>query len=126
MVGHDAAAGETGARALECAVIVAPLDTHRIVKRLMEAGFSDAQAETVTDVVREARVSDISDLVTKADLVASEARIEARISAVEPKISSVETKISDAKADIIKWVIGLLFVQGGIVVSLIRLLPGGH
>ena len=126
MVGHGAAAGATGARALGCAVIVAPLDTHRIVKRLMEAGFSDAQAETVTDVVREARVSDISDLVTKADLVASEARIEARISAVEPKISSVEAKISDAKADIIKWVIGLLFVQGGIVVSLIRLLPGGH
>ena len=31
-----------------------PFDTHRVVKRLTEAGFSEPQAETVTDVLREA------------------------------------------------------------------------
>ena len=43
-------------------------DTHRIVKRLREAGFSDPQAETVTDVLREARSGDLSELATRQDL----------------------------------------------------------
>lgn len=43
-------------------------DTHRIVKRLKDAGASDALAETVTDVLRETRDTDLSKLVTKEDL----------------------------------------------------------
>lgn len=47
---------------------VLAFDTHRVVKRLMEAGFSDTQAETVTDVLRESRELDVGQLATKADL----------------------------------------------------------
>ena len=46
----------------------ATFDTHRIVKRLKEAGASDALAETVTDVFREVREADLSQLATKADV----------------------------------------------------------
>jgi hypothetical protein len=82
------------------------LDTRRLVKRLVAVGFSDEQAETVTDVVRESRESDLSNLATKAD------------------IAELRSEIAEAKADILKWVIGLLLVQGGVVVTLIKLLPG--
>jgi hypothetical protein len=44
------------------------LDTLQTAKRLKEAGFSDAQAEAMTEVLREAREGTIADLATKADL----------------------------------------------------------
>jgi hypothetical protein len=86
------------------------LDTHRLVKRLVAVGFSDEQAETVTDVVREGREADVSNLATKGD--------------VSTAVAQLRTEIAEAKADILKWVIGLLLVQGGVVVTLIKLLPG--
>ena len=45
-------------------------DTACGVKRLREAGFSDAQAETGTDVLSEAMGQSFADLATKADIVA--------------------------------------------------------
>jgi len=53
------------------------LDTLQTVKRLKEAGFSDAQAETVTAILRDSRESDVSQLATKADLDLFIARTEA-------------------------------------------------
>jgi ABC-type phosphate transport system auxiliary subunit len=44
------------------------LDTHRLVKRLKDAGFTDVQAETVTDIIAEARARDLGELATKLDL----------------------------------------------------------
>ena len=45
-------------------------DTHRIVKRLQDVGFDERQAETVTDVFREVRQTDLSQLATKTDVAA--------------------------------------------------------
>lgn len=44
------------------------MGTHKIVKRLKDSGFSDAQAETVTDIMRENREFDLASLVSKQDL----------------------------------------------------------
>jgi hypothetical protein len=44
------------------------LDTHRIVKRLRDAGMPEQQAETWTDILRETRELDVAELATKADL----------------------------------------------------------
>ena len=44
------------------------LDTHRIVKRLRDAGMPEPQAETWTDILRETRELDLAELATKADL----------------------------------------------------------
>ena len=46
----------------------AGFDTLEIAKRLMGAGFDDAQAEAITGVLREAREADLSRLATKDDL----------------------------------------------------------
>ena len=44
------------------------MDTHRIVKRLKDAGFTDSQAETLTHIIAETRASDLADVATKVDL----------------------------------------------------------
>ncbi|MGH6917749.1 MAG: hypothetical protein ACREJ0_08595 [Geminicoccaceae bacterium] len=44
------------------------LDTHKIVKRLKDAGFNDMQAETVTDILAETRVTDLADVANKTDI----------------------------------------------------------
>jgi hypothetical protein len=90
----------------------ASLDTLRIAKRLRGAGFSEAQAESVTEAVREA--ADSQDLVTKAQLDAGLGGLKAELKA----------EIADVKSEIIKWMFGAMLAQGALVVTLIKLLPG--
>lgn len=77
-----------------------PFDTHEVVKELKAAGFTDAQAEAVTRVVRDARTIDLSNLATKTDL-------------------------AETKAEILKWMVGTIGIQTvviiGAVVALMRM-----
>jgi len=73
------------------------LDTHRAVKRLMEAGFSSDQAETVTDMLRETRVSDLADVATKADLQAVETALRVDLRALE---ADWKNNLRDLRADL--------------------------
>ena len=76
-------------------------DTHRFVKRLTESGFTEKQAETLA----EEQVAMLNaNLVTKADLAA------------------VRVDLAAVKADILKWLIGALIAQGGLIVALVKLL----
>ena len=76
----------------------APLfDTHQMVKRLIAAGFSDNQAETVTDVVREARQFDLENLVVKADLADLKSELRADLAEVR---SEVRAEIADVRSDL--------------------------
>ncbi|WP_246736261.1 CCDC90 family protein [Enterovirga aerilata] len=54
---------------------VAALDTLSLAKRLRAAGFTEDQAEAVTDVVREASAVHTSSLATKAGLAELKAEI---------------------------------------------------
>ena len=85
------------------------MDTHRIVKRLKDAGFTDSQAETVTDIIAETRASDLTDVATKADITSLRTEIKADLSALETRI--------------MKWLVPLLIGQTGLIVALIKLLP---
>ena len=89
------------------------LDTHASVKELKAAGFSEGQAEALTDVVRRSRASSIWPpwLATKADLTTLESRLEARI--------------ERTSSDLLRWIIGLIGFQAltllAAVVGLARL-----
>ena len=118
------------------------LDTHRMIKRLTQAGFTEPQAETFVDVVREARDFDVASLATKADLAAGLAELRAELNAtiaaqgaelraeiaaqgagLRAEMVRLEASVANGKAELLKWMIGLILVQGGVVVGLIRLLP---
>ena len=89
----------------------AGLDTHRIVKRLRDAGASEELAETVTDVLREARELDLSQLATKADL----AEVKA----------DIRRELADARAELVKWMFGIAAGQLGLLFAFLKLFPGG-
>lgn len=88
------------------------MDTHRVVKRLKEAGFTDTQAEVVTDIVRDAREMDRDDLVTKAFL---------RSELTDVK-SELRSEIQNLKADLFKWLLPILIGQVAATAALVKLL----
>ena len=112
-------------------------DTHRFVKRLTESGFTEKQAETLA----EEHVALLNaNLATKADIAAVTAdiaKVEAGIAKVEAGIEALrqettasiealrqETRasIEAVKADLLKWLFGALIAQGGLIVTLVKLL----
>ena len=96
----------------------AGLDTHRIVKRLRDAGASEQLAETVTDVLRETRELDLSGLATKADLDALRLGTKA-------DLAEVRREIADARAELVKWMFGIAAGQLGLLFAFLKLFPGG-
>ena len=96
--------------------MTAALDTLQIVKRLTEAGFNDAQAEAVTNVVRDARETDFSQLAMKADVE--------RLAAVTK--SDPTAAVAEVKIDIIKWVVGVGFAQVAMILAVLKLFPSAH
>ncbi len=90
-------------------------DTHRFVKRLTECGFTERQAETLA----EEHVALLNgNLATKADI----ALVQADIALVQADIANVKAHIANVKADLLKWMIGALIAQGGLIVTLVKLL----
>ncbi|MFV3128162.1 hypothetical protein [Niveispirillum sp. KHB5.9] len=77
------------------------MDTHRVVKRLKEAGFTDIQAEVVTDVLRDSREAGLESLVTK---------------------SFLKAEMADFKADLLKWLLPMMIGQVALTATLVKLL----
>ena len=77
--------------------------TAAAILELQRAGFTEEQVEALADYFDD-------QLVTKADLAAAEARLE--------------TKVEQARADTVKWVIGVGFTQAATILAVLRLFPG--
>jgi hypothetical protein len=80
-------------------------DTHAFVKRLTTAGMPEAQAEILAD--EQTKLID-EKLATKADLAATELRLEATLEA--------------AKSEIIKWMFGTIGFQTVIIIGAVMAL----
>jgi hypothetical protein len=72
------------------------IDTNGIVKKLEQRGFSRAQAEGITEALKDL---DTSRLVTKSDL---------------------ELALAKQTVAIITWMTGILVAQGALIVALIQ------
>lgn len=88
------------------------MDTHRVVKRLKEAGFTDIQAEVVTDVLQDSREAGLESLVTKGFL---------RSELVEFK-AEIRAELANFKADLFKWLLPLMIGQVALTAALVKLL----
>ena len=106
-------------------------DTHRFVKNLTAGGFTEKQAEVLAD--EQVRLLD-GNLATKADLGRVKANLErvkgelqAEIHAVDANLQSkihaveanLEARIQTIKADLLKWMVGAMTAQTGVIVGLI-------
>ena len=78
-------------------------DTHKYIKTLEASGISEAQAEAMVTAQQESLQAafDYRELATKSD------------------IAEVKTSIAESKAEIIKWVVGLIFMQTGIITAIL-------
>ena len=74
-----------------------PFDTHEFVKKLREAGFTEQQAEVLTETVRAAQSVDLAHLATKTDLLEVENRL-------------------------IKWGVAIALGQAALIATLVKLL----
>ena len=90
-------------------------DTHRFIKRLTQTGFTVQQAEALAD--EQVNLLD-SNLATKADLM----NIKVEIEKVKVEIEKVKAEIEKVKSDLLKWMIGAMMAQVGVIVTLIKLL----
>ena len=104
---------------------ITALDTHQTVKDLTAAGFTDAQAEALTQALRHVQQIDLSDLATKADLAAvrSEMATKADLAILRAEL---ETKMAELRADILRWVFGISIAQAAMIIAILKLFPGGH
>ena len=84
-------------------------DTLKFARTLKEAGIPDTQAEAFAVAFRDA---------TSEELATRE-YLDTRLLATK---SDLEAKIEAAKADIIKWVAGLLLAQAALIAALVKLL----
>ncbi len=101
-------------------------DTHEFVKRLKGAGFSEEQAEVLTDLQKATSVNtleqarhdyELDDLATKRDL--KELGLTLSV-----KIAETNVKIAETKADLIRWVVGVGLLQITIIAGLLLRLTG--
>jgi hypothetical protein len=79
------------------------VDTNGIVKKLEQRGFSRAQAEGITEALKEL---DTSTLATKTD--------------VNDAVQMLKLAMRDQAITLITWMTGILIAQGALIVALIQ------
>ena len=118
-------------------------DTHQFVKRLKDSGFTEAQAEVITDLQRQASAAAVDqakqdyhleEISTKRDLEETEAALKHDLKETEAALKRetnelaykiellrAETKqsIAEAKADLIRWVVGAGILQTAVITALL-------
>jgi hypothetical protein len=87
---------------------MAILNTHAVVKKFTQHGFTEEHAELIVDAI-----NDQSDqLATKNDLALLKAELKADITEVRAEIlgvkSELKEEIKEAKIDLVKWFIPLI------------------
>lgn len=78
----------------------------------LEKAIGEEAAEVIAHVLERQDEEYRKSLATKADLFEMESRLDVKL----------EARINAAKADIIKWIAGLLIVQAASIAALVKLL----
>ena len=96
-------------------------DTHRFVKHLTENGFTEQQAEVLAD--EQVQLLN-TNLATQADVAAIHQDIVGVQRDIEILRQETKAGLAEVKSDLLKWMTGALIAQGGVIVALLKLLPG--
>ncbi|HVH81078.1 MAG TPA: hypothetical protein VM782_16895 [Stellaceae bacterium] len=93
---------------------ITALDTHQTVKDLTAAGFSDLQAEALTQALRRVQDIDLSNLANKSDLAELRATM------------ATKADLAEVKADLLKWFVGVAFAEIAMILAILKFFIGGH
>ncbi|UAW64399.1 CCDC90 family protein [Mycoavidus sp. HKI] len=111
---------------------IAIFDTLKFSKRLKEAGVPSAQAEAEAEVLSEIFAVNLQELPTKEDLHAVKDELRHEISDLrkdmdlkfEQTTSTLRGDISNSKFELLKWFIGIAIAQVGLIIGILKFLPG--
>ena len=94
----------------------------------------ERKAKVLSEVIDEleSRIAPLRDVATKGDLEVTKLALQKEIEEVRKEIEevrgevekarlSLEKRIEEVKASVVKWVVGLLVLQTGVIVSVIAL-----
>ncbi|MBF0134375.1 MAG: DUF1640 domain-containing protein [Magnetococcales bacterium] len=102
-------------------------DTHAYIKELKAVGFTEEQAEVQSKTLSSIFKTNLDELATRRDLkeleLATKRDIKELESATKQGLKELEVKIAEAKAETIKWMVGLLLAQTGLILTFFRLFP---
>ncbi len=87
-------------------------DTYKFVKHLTEKGFTEEQAEALA--IEQINLLN-SNLATKSG-------IRTLQQTTKDTIEGIKSDLLKFKSDMVKWWVGSLTVQGGLIVALVKLL----
>ena len=91
--------------------MIGSLDTHESVKSLTAAGFTDAQAEALTAVVKHAVDIDAGSIATKADLADVRRELSSEIADLRRELATeaadLRRELAQLELRLIKWVVGI-------------------
>jgi hypothetical protein len=83
--------------------MVTSFDTLHFVKKLKNAGFSEEQAEAISEAFKEAQTD--ADIATNKD--------------IELLGSRIETRLAETRSELIRWVVGAGFLQTTLIAALL-------
>ncbi|MCY4108648.1 MAG: DUF1640 domain-containing protein [Chloroflexi bacterium] len=120
------------------------LDTHAVARSLTAANFTPAQADALTDALRE--FTERGDHVTSDQFKAGQAEVRAEITELRSEqrtqiaevrteianldtrlskqIAEVRTEIGNLEARLIKWIIGTVVTTAGVTVAIAGVVVG--
>ena len=88
-----------------------------VLRQETKADIESLRQETKADIAGVQREIEVLRQETKAD-------IEVLRQETKASIAGVQREIAEVKSDLIKWLVGALIAQGGVIVALLKLLPG--
>ncbi len=96
-------------------------DTHAIARTLTDAGIEPAQADAITNAVRQAAEHDnaAEPLATKADVAAVRTDLAAGLAELRTEIAAVESRIAWR---VIGALVAVASIQTAIVIAILRTL----
>ena len=116
-----------------------PFDTLQFAAELMQGGFTEAQAKTMTKAVTKIQQESfttvveqvkhdyrLEDIATKRDLKETELKIELVKSELKRDIESVRKEIAETKADLVRWVVGVGVLQMVLITALVLKMASTH
>ncbi len=129
---------------------IAIFDTLKFSKRLKEAGVPSAQAEAEAEVLSEIFAVNLQELPTKEDLHAVKEELRHEISDLRKdmdlkfeqtistlrgeisglgnnlrgEISGLREEASSNKFELLKWFVGISIAQVGLIIGILKFLPG--
>ena len=99
------------------------LDTHAVARSLTDAELTPAQADAITNAVRQA--AEHGDHVTSDQFAAGLAEVRTEIAALDTRlstqISSVRTEIANLETRLIRWMVGTVLATATLTVGILRL-----